>query len=382
MSYSAAIDRTEAGPLIPEDAAHEIITATVEKSFALSTFDRVPMSRKQRRLPILDRKPVAYFVNGDTGMKQTSDAKWDNLFLNAEELAVLVPIPDTIYADSEYDLWSLLKPQITEAMGAKIDDAVLFGTGKPALWPNGVLVDATAAGNAVAGAVASATHDVFDDLNAALMLLETDGYEPDAWLLRQTMRGVLRNARDGSRGFLYPAAGPSASGAQDMKWSGEVWNIPAKVSKMGLSGFAAGAANALAFAFDTSMFKIAIRDDIEMKIFTEGAISDGAGVVLLNLMQQDVKVLRVTFRLAWVAANPVSLQAPSRAASYPAAVLTQGTFSGALAFEQAMEQKALAVEGRNALPGAAGQPGLPTGETAEDEAGRTTGSRSRTTNSR
>jgi len=376
VTYSAAIDRTEAGPLIPEDAAHEVIAATVEKSFALSTFDRVPMSRKQRRLPILDRKPVAYFVNGDTGMKQTTDAKWDNLFLNAEELAVLVPIPDTIYADSEYDLWSLLKPQITEAMGAKIDDAVLFGTGKPALWPNGVLTDATTAGNAVTGAVASATHDVFDDLNAALMLLETDGYEPDAWLLRQTMRGVLRNARDGSRGFLYPAAGPSASGAQDMKWSGEVWNIPAKVSKMGLSGFAAGASNALAFAFDTSMFKIAIRDDIEMKIFTEGAISDGAGVVLLNLMQQDVKVLRVTFRLAWVAANPVSLQAPSRAASYPASVLVQGTFVGALGVEEALAQKALVAEKQGALP--AGD------RTAEDEANRgaRTGTRTTSTSGR
>ena len=79
MTYNAIIDRTEAGPLIPEDAAHEIITATVEKSFALSTFDRVPMSRKQRRLPILDRKPIAYFVNGDTGLKQTSDAKWDKI---------------------------------------------------------------------------------------------------------------------------------------------------------------------------------------------------------------------------------------------------------------------------------------------------------------
>src|SRR6187551_948061 len=108
MTYSAAIDRTEAGPLIPEDAAHDIITATTEKSFALSTFDRIPMSRKQRRLPILDRKPIAYFVNGDTGLKQTSDAKWDNLYLNAEELAVLVPIPDLIFDDTDYDLWSLL----------------------------------------------------------------------------------------------------------------------------------------------------------------------------------------------------------------------------------------------------------------------------------
>lgn len=368
MSYSAAIDRTEAGPLIPEDAAHEIITATTEKSFALSSFDRVPMSRKQRRLPILDRKPIAYFVNGDTGLKQTSDAKWDNLYLNAEELAVLVPIPDLVYDDADYDLWSLLKPQITEAMGAKIDDAVLFGTGKPTLWPDGVLVAATAAGNVATGAVASATHDIFDDLNAALMLLETDGYEADAWLLRQTMRGVLRNARDGNRGFLYPNAGPASSGAQSGRWAGEVWNIPAKVSKMGLSGFAAGAANALAFAFDTSMFKIAVRDDINMRVFDQGVISDAGGVVLLNLMQQDTKVLRVTFRLAWVAANPVTLQAPTRTASYPASVLTQGTFVGALGVEQALEQKALAAQAQGALPG--------NGDTAEDEAGRArTGSR-------
>lgn len=369
MSYSASIDRTEAGPLIPEDVAHEVITATTEKSFALSTFDRVPMSRKQRRLPILDRKPVAYFVNGDTGMKQTSDMAWSNLYLNAEELAVLVPIPDLVFDDTDYDLWNLLKPQITEAMGAKIDDAILFGTGKPTLWPNGILVDAATAGNVVTGAVASATHDIYDDLNAALMLLESDGYDPDAWLMRQTMRGVIRNTRDGNRGFMYPAAGPANSGGQNMKWSGEVWNIPAKVSKMGLSGFAPGAANALAFAFDTSMFKVAIRDDINFRIFDQGVISDGAGVVLLNLIQQDTKVLRVTFRLAWVAANPITLQQPSRAASYPASAVTQGTFVGALGVDDA-ETQALAGDKRAILE-ANRQHALTSGtRSAGDEAGR------------
>lgn len=347
MSYSAMVDRAEAGALIPEDAARDIIEGSTEKSFVLSTFDRVPMSRKQKRLPILDRKPVAYFVNGDSGLKQTSDMKWDNLFLNAEELAVLVPIPDTVFDDADYDLWNLLRPQITEAIGAKVDDAVLFGTGKPTLWPDGVTVAAAAAGNSVSGAVASATHDIYDDLNVALTRLEEDGYEPDAWLLRTSMRGILRNTRDGNRGFMYPAAGPANSGGQNMKWAGEVWNIPAKVSKFGLSGFAAGASGALAFVFDTSNFKVAIRDDISMKVFDQGAITDAAGVVVLNLMQQDVKVLRVTFRLAWVAANPVTLMQPTRTASYPAAVLLQGTF-----VPTGLEQEALADgQARQALPG-------------------------------
>ena len=92
-------------------------------------------------------------------------------------------------------------------------------------------------------------------------------------------------------------------------------------------------------------------------------------MVLLNLMQQDTKVLRVTFRLAWVAANPVTLQAPTRTASYPASVLTQGTFVGALGVEQALfgateEQKALGGDGRTALPAER--------ETAEEEVGRRT----------
>jgi len=221
------VDRTEAASLIPEDAADEIIAATTEKSFVLTNFDRVPMSRKQRRLPILDRKPTAYFVNGDSGQKQTSDAAWGNLFLNAEELAVLVPIPDTVVADTAYDLWGLLKPQITEAMGQKVDDAVLFGTGKPSLWPNGITVDALAAGNSVTGTPASASHDIYDDLNMVLNRVEEDGYEPDAWLMRTSMRAILRNTRDANRGFMYPAAGPANAGGQKMKWAGEVWNIPA-----------------------------------------------------------------------------------------------------------------------------------------------------------
>ena len=70
MSFSAMVDRTEAGPLIPEDAANEIIKESTEKSYVLSAFKRRQMSRKQQRIPIFDRKPIAYFVNGDTGLKR------------------------------------------------------------------------------------------------------------------------------------------------------------------------------------------------------------------------------------------------------------------------------------------------------------------------
>ena len=73
-------------------------------------------------------------------------------------------------------------------------------------------------------------------------------------------------------------------------------------------------------------------------------------------------MLRVTFRLAWVAANPVSLQAPTRTASYPASAVTQGTFVGALALDgQGGSSRPWPPRAQGALPG--------NGGTAEDEAG-------------
>jgi len=342
-NYNSMVDRVEVGPLIPEDAANEIISEAQEKSYALTAFKRRQMTRKQQRIPIFDRKPVAYFVNGDTGLKQTSDARWDNIYLNAEELAVIIPIPDLLVDDASFDIWSELRPEITEAIGAKVDEAIFFGVDRPTSWPTGILQGATAASQSVTGG-AVAGQDVFGDINQAMMMLEAAGYDPKSMFGRIQMRGILRNTRDTTKGFLYPASGPDNVGGQNAGWRGEVWNTPLFVSKMGFTGFSANAANAALFVLDTDNLVLSVRSDINMKLFTEGVISDGNGVVLLNLMQSDSKALRVTFRLAWAVANPVTRLQPNRSLRYPASVLLQGTIpaAGGLSAEDAAAQAALA----------------------------------------
>lgn len=343
MSYSAMIDRTEAGPLIPEDAAKDIIKESTEKSYALSAFPHKQMSRKQQRLPVFDRKPVAYFVNGDTGLKQSTDVRWDNIYLNAEELAVIVPVPDLLVEDSAFDIWAELRPEITEAIAAKVDEAIFFGVDRPTLWPPGVLQSATAA--TLTYTTGASTVDVFEDINKTMALLENVGYDPMSFFGSVRIKGVLRGVRDSTKGFLYPASGPDNTGAQNAGWKGEVWNTPVFTSKMGFTGFSPTTGNPLLFCLDTSNFRVAIRDDINMKVFTEGVISDDTGKVILNLMQQDAKALRVTFRLAWAAANPVTRLQSDRTKRYPASVLIQGaTPLGALTAE---EQAAIAAAGGN-----------------------------------
>jgi hypothetical protein len=48
------------------------------------------------------------------------------------------------------------------------------------------------------------------------------------------------------------------------------------------------------------------------KLFTEGVISDGSGKVILNLMQQDAVAMRLTMRIAYAVANPVTILQPTK----------------------------------------------------------------------
>jgi len=75
MPYDSVITRTDAEALIPEEVSREIIQSVPEASAVMSMARRLPnMSRKQQRLPILSALIEAYFVAGDTGLKQTSKA--------------------------------------------------------------------------------------------------------------------------------------------------------------------------------------------------------------------------------------------------------------------------------------------------------------------
>ena len=104
---ATAIDRTGADALIPVQESNEIIQGIIAQSAVLSRGRRLQnMTSRQYRMPVLDMLPIAYFVNGDTGQKKTTNQAWDKKVITAEEIAVIVPIPEAVLDDAEYDIWA------------------------------------------------------------------------------------------------------------------------------------------------------------------------------------------------------------------------------------------------------------------------------------
>ena len=65
-----------------------------------------------------------------------------------------------------------------------------------------------------------------------------------------------------------------------------------------------------------------VRQDITFEIFREGIISDEAGKVVFNAMQQDSKIMRVVFRVGFQVANPLTRINGDGGSRYPAGVIT------------------------------------------------------------
>lgn len=292
MTYNDIISRTEGtDPLVPQPIIAEVIQELPQQSVTMARARRVPMSALTTRQPVLSLLPQAYWLSGDTGLKQTSKQDWDNVFLTAEELAVIIPIPQAYIDDAAVPLWDEVQPRITEAMGAAIDLATIFGVGSP--WGAGkdIYSQAVAAGNVV-----SSTADPGVGVASLGVALGKQGYNANGFACAPGFVWNLVGYRSAQGVPVYqpdPTDNPEA---------GTLYGYPLNEAKNGawdsnLTSLIAG---------DWSKAVVGLRQDVTFKVFTEGVISDGAGNVVLNLMQQDSVALRCVMRIGWATAAPAT----------------------------------------------------------------------------
>lgn len=299
---------------LPPQIISDILQTAPEASVMLNRARRVQMSSATTKQPVLATLPEAYWVNGDTGLKRTTGTAWENLTMTAEELAVIVPIPDALVSDSNIPLWEEVKPLLVEAIGKKVDAATLFGIDKPSSWPTGVIPAAIAAGNAVTVGTGA---DIAADVASLAGHVSKDGFAVNGFASEPGLQWELVGLRTGQGAPLYsPALAPGQPSG--------LYGYPLQEVTTGVWDSSV----ARLLAADWSKFVVGVRQDITFDMFSEGVITDADGKVILNLMQQDSKALRVVFRVGFQVANPLTRLNATAASRYPAGVLVPAAGSG------------------------------------------------------
>ena len=292
------ISRTDADALIPLEVSQDIVRGVAEQSVAMQLFTRLPnMSSKVQKMAVVSALPVAYWVNGDNGVKQYSEQVWASKYLTAEEIAVIIPIPESVLDDAEYDIWGEVKPRLVEAFGAVFDSAVLFGTNKPASYPDDIKTAAIDKGYSFGKGNASF---LSNGLNA-ISLVEGAGYIPDAIIGGADLNALFRTIAD--------TDGKPISGT----------DLQALKKVRVVNGSFSNTVQFIVGDFKSAVF--ALRQDITYKLLTEGVIQDPSNsAILYNLAQQDMVALRAVMRIAYQLPNPVNRLQSSEDARLPFAV--------------------------------------------------------------
>lgn len=308
------IDRAGAESLIPVQEANEIIQGVVTQSAVLQRGRKLPnMTTKQYKMPVLDMLPIAYFVNGDTGQKKTTKQQWDKKVITAEEIAVIVPIPEAVLDDSDYDIWAEVKPRVVEAFGKVIDSAILFGVDKPTSWRDDVVKTATSAQSVVTLNTGDNLYDKIMAEDGTIAKVENSGYFVNGHMADISMRAKLRGLKDANGNPIFKS---DMQGATTYSLDGSPMNFPNNGSF--------DKSKALMISGDFSQLVYSIRQDITFKLFTEGVVQDTDGAIAYNLMQNDMVALRAVMRLGWEIPNPINSVQKDKTKRCPFSILKAG----------------------------------------------------------
>ena len=282
------IARTDVDALIETQVANEIFEGVTRQSKALSMFKRLPnMTSDKTKLRILDSLPVAYFVDEtkNNGRKNLTKMAWDAKYINAAEVAVIVPIKENVLNDSSIDIWAEVRPRIEEAFAKKIDNAIFNGTEKPADWREGLIPTIVSVGAEVAE-----SEKLYNDINDAMVKVEESGYNVSGLLGGTGLKGKFRMMLDANG---QPLNQTEIGSLKREYLDNGAWDKTLSTLVVG----------------DFNQAVYSIRQDITYKVLTEAVIQDpSSGEILYNLAQDDMVALRVVMRLGWEIPNPVNAE--------------------------------------------------------------------------
>lgn len=291
------VNRADAEALIREQIVSTIFQDAPKQSVFMGMARKLPnMTSKQTRIRVLDFLPTAYWVDGDTGMKQTTRQAWDNVYMTAAELAVIVPIPESVFDDAEMDIMGEITPRVNEAIGQRVDAAVIFGDNRPKEWQADIITLARQAGNNVSPSSGKDYYDLILGEGGVFSKVEEDGYGVTGAVAPMTFKSKLRGLRSTSNVPIF-----MRTMQESTRYTLD--GVPIQFPENG--SFYSNIAQLVVGNFSQAVYSI--RQDITVKILDQGVIQDPATKdIVYNLAQQDMIALRIVFRMGWALPNPAT----------------------------------------------------------------------------
>ena len=299
------ISRSNAETLIDEQVAQEIIQGAIKQSRAMQMFRRLPnMTSNKTKMRVLDALPLVYWQGSDNARKQLTKMAWDKKYITAEEMAVIVPIPENVLDDADYDIWGEVRPRVEEAMGKKFDQAVFTGVDKPTGFRADILTSTLNAGASV-----TPLDTLYLSIDKAMSYVEESGYNPNSIVGGMNVKSAFRTMLDNNG---QPIKGTEIDELNKAYVDNGAWDKSLAQMIVG----------------DFSQAVYAIRQDITFKVLDQAVIQDPAtGDILYNLAQDDMVALRVTMRIGWEIPNPINSLQPDESVRFPFAVILPGSYS-------------------------------------------------------
>lgn len=316
MAFNSVTSRADVQAMIQEQVSQIMMQTDESPSAVMSLFTRLNVPTSETRFPVLSALPTAYWVDGDTGLKQTTEAAFANKYINIEKLAAIVPVPDSVIDDATFDIWGFIRPLVETAVYRAIDSAVFFGVNAPATFPTNIAAASIAAGNVVArGTATDADGGIAEDINQLMGELIDDGYAATGFVGHPAYQTRLRSAR-GTDGQLLTDVNGGVN---------NIWGLSTVYPMPGLWPVPAGTVGdpgaAELFAIQRENFILGVRGDFEVTVSNQAVLQNATGVIQYNAFQQDMTFYRIVFRMGWEVSNPMNFSQAVEANRYPAAVL-------------------------------------------------------------
>ena len=262
------------------------------------------MTSNKTKMRVLDSLPLVYWQNSDNAKKKLTKMAWDKKYIVAEELAVIVPIPEAVLDDADYDIWADVRPRIEESMGKKFDQAVFTGVDKPQGFRADLLTSTLNAGASV-----TPLDTLYLSIDKAMSFVEESGYNPNSIVGGMNVKSAFRTMLDNNG---QPIKGTEIDNLNKAYVDNGAWDKTLAQMIVG----------------DFSQAVYAIRQDMTFKVLDQAVIQDPAtGEIVYNLAQDDMVALRVVMRLGWEIPNPINSLQPDESVRFPFAVILPASYS-------------------------------------------------------